>query len=376
MALQNLSFALVDPKGKPVADLPVVASIELPDGTRKPLPAVRSGADGIVRLTRLGPVPFALSLAVADEETTSEWRIQNPEVGELALEEPMGKRVASLPTQLASLAPTAAPSTHIFEGETKQVVVERTILPLTIRGTPGVTLSGAPLPSEGITIPESGSTMVKIPLDALGEGPLPFRAAQALPGGEAEATLRSYPTDPYEPAEITLPSLQLCRLNSVKTPTDLDVLDPIAYTQEAFGDISARKKPKDLIGSVDKPVEGGQWWRWTGAGFSVQTREVFESTPLIERVRLEKPEAGSIGGITAGMPLEKVIEAFGPPQEETPSEKRWLDGGLAVGIQNDRISYLELRRPKYLLERGCGAFVPREPAKLFVESFEGDPRCP
>lgn len=263
---------------------------------------------------------------------------------------------------------------------------------------PQLTSATTPAPGEEWKIPENGKLLVRLPLAALADGPVPIRVARTLTGGESEAVIQDYKVDSYALNHVEAPAMQLANLSAVELPPNLNVLTTRAAVVAAFKDLKGKENKPDKktkippLGMVETLADGSEWWIYTPQGFAVRMRYVLGANPakkdaamIVESVRLLDAKAGALGGVHVGDALETLKTALGAPQAEKikvlPSASMpagtvdsYLDGGLRVCHDDTKILWLETARSNELLKTGTTAFVNRPQARLFIENFQGHPK--
>lgn len=412
--LQNYVLSFVNPRRAPVANLAVTAVVYRQSANGRaatPLPPLRltTDAQGRVRLARIGPLPVVVSLALDSPAAAdpAEWRFSDAHSVSLTIARPLGARIGTVAfvppsgrpraVQVASLgggafgaAPPPRPSgqqrrTVLYEYRRPDpLIVERGAVDVDIVGAPpGSRVTTPVLGGRTLEVPASGRLTCRLPLAPLAGGPVPIRIARDLPAGEAETLVSAYPTDPYAPAgnEARSPEMRLVRLTKWRAAGGVNVMDTREDVIRALGDASKSR------GSVNRMPDGSEWWLYPQRGVFVKMRSSpFDKTFVVERVRVVGPEGGDAGGVSVNGSLAVLRQMLGAPQIANdaqrvagdvlrPSEAvdSYLDRGLRVCHDGDKIVWMEVARPRQLLAEGTSAFVPGEPAALFVEGFGGAP---
>lgn len=395
--LQTYVATLVNPKGVPLPGLSLVASVHRRGTNGRLVPAttpVRLTSDGLgrIRLARLGPLPVVVNLALDPKAAVSSgaWRFADARSVSLPISRPMGARVVDLgraPYQVAGLgngwagggaAQHSSDSRRTIVYEYRRpdpIVLERDAVDLEIVGAPpGSRVTTAALGEQTLEVPASGRLACRLPRAPLDNGAVPIRVARDLPGGEAEAIVRTYPADPYARNEVLSPALHLVRLTGWRAAGNVNVMDTQAVLVRALGETGR---------AVVRLPDGAAWWQYGSRGVWVKLRpSPFDKTVLVERVRVVAPGGGDANGVGVGSSVSDLRKALGLPQIEgdgwraagdavRPLEQvdSYLDRGLRVCHAAGRIVWLEVARPAKLLSEGTTAFVPRAPAALFVEGF-------
>jgi hypothetical protein len=393
---QNVVLAFVNPKGGMVANLKVSATVQTKDGKTTVLDNLATDEQGKVKLNRVGPLPASVDLEVTGSDATNavvanEWQFADVRNVSFTIDKGLGTKVATnvmpAPYQVASADNMTIQEqkivnrTVVYEYQMPQpVVVERTVVDVQIAAPAGSKVTSAALPEKEFVVPESGSVTCQIPAAALADGPVPVRVAQPLGAGEAEAVITDYPTDPYTKNEAPTPTPSLVRLTKWDVSGGVGVLATADDVKKALGE------PKKSGGSQRKLKDGSEWWEYPRQGLAYKIRRAPDDKKpaIVERVRIIGDKGGKIGGITAGSDGATVVEALGKPQADAPARRlevdpaagatidAYMDNGVRVCQQSGKVQWVEIARPADLLSQGTTAFVPRTPARLYVESFQGN----
>jgi hypothetical protein len=286
-------------------------------------------------------------------------------------------------------APASTTTQHVvlYEGEAPEpIVVQRNVVDLDIEAPVNSKITTAALPEQKMIVPESGHLTCRLSMAVLQEGPIPIRVSTELSGGEAEALIESYPCDPYHLNEVHSPPLNMVRLTKMNTAGGIGVMSGQDEVVRALGNLDNGKNKN--LGGVIPVADGSQWWIYVTPGISVKMRPTMvKNQAVVERVRILRPGGGNAGGITVGSTLDEMRQALGKPEVENDPRKdtsdsinlpgtidTYLDRGLRICHADGKVQWIEIARPTPLLQQGTTAFVPRERANLFIESFTGDPR--
>ena len=424
---QNLLLAFVTPRNTPAVGVRLVARVVPAEGKEETLANLTTDSSGRLKLLNIA-LPAAIDLDFPDSKPASskadeapeaplEWDFADADKSTLLLEKPVGQgrlalasdnvRLASLHTANSGAVRLAATSrrVHLFEGELSPIVLERQVVDLAIAAPPGSKLSSPaledgpeeaqldPSASKALTVPAVGRLGLRLPIEALEEGPIPIRVARELAGGEAEAVIESYTTDAYAVNTVQAPPLRLVRLSELDMAGRVGVMGLRANVARRLGDLKGNANKQNALGIVTPLADGSEWWSYPDTGIAFKMRLAPEARPedkgaamRVERVRLFTANAGSFGTVKVGSTVEQMREALGAPQSQnakrTPADNlsapgqidTWLDGGLRVCHDGAQVLWLESARPNGLLTGGTTAFVQRSKARLFVESFQSNPR--
>lgn len=415
---QNLSLAFVTPRRAPAVGVRLVARVIPAEGEEEILSNLTTDASGRVKLQNIA-LPAAIDLDFPGSKPTAsgepvEWDFADADKATLLLENPVGQGRSVLASDRARLVPVRAASAggsrgaasrrvRLFEGEMSPIVLERQVVDLAIAAPAGSRLSSPALEEaspdssvsqsvevvEAITVPASGRLALRLPIEALEEGPIPIRVARELAGGEAEAVIESYATDAYTTNAVQSPPLRLVRLSQLDMAGRVGVMGTRANVARRLGDLKGIANKMNALGSVSPLADGSEWWTYPDTGIAFKMRLAPEARPAdkspamrVERVRLFSANAGSFGTVKVGSTVAQLRAALGAPQAQndkrTPADALsaagqidiWLDGGLRVCHDQARVLWLEAARPNVLLTGGTTAFVRRDKARLFIESFQ------
>lgn len=407
---QNLSLAFVTPRGVPAAGVRLVARVMAAEGEEATSTNLTTDNSGRVELPNIA-LPAAIDLDFPGEkpaapgekpgapaaETLLEWDFADPDKSTLLLENPLGTSRDTLVPD--GSAPTAAPRrVRLFDGRLAPIVLERQVIDLAIAAPAGSTLSSPALEAaqparSDLTVPASGKLDLRLPREALEDGPISIRVARELDGGEAEAVIESYGTDPYKINAVQSPPLRLARLARLDMAGRVGVMGTRANVARRLGDLKGIENRQNALGTATPLADGSEWWSYPETGIAFKMRLAPGARPddkrpamLVERVRLLSANAGSFGTVHVGSTVEQMRASLGEAQPESGKPMladvlsargridTWLDGGLRVCHDDARVLWLESARPNALLTSGTTAFVRRDKARLFVESFQGNPR--
>ena len=424
---QNLLLVFVTPRDTPAVGVRLVARVVPAEGKEETLANLTTDSAGRLKLLNIA-LPAAIDLDFPDSKPASskadespeaplEWDFADADKSTLLLEKPVGQgrlalasdnvRLASLHTSNSGAVRLAATSrrVHLFEGELSPIVLERQVVDLAIAAPPGSKLSSPaleegpedaqldPSASKALTVPAAGRLGLRLPIEALEEGPIPIRVARELAGGEAEAVIESYTTDAYAVNTVQAPPLRLVRLSELDMAGRVGVMGLRTNVARRLGDLKSNANRQNALGVVTPLADGSEWWSYPDTGIAFKMRLAPEAEPRdksaamrVERVRLFTANAGSFGTVKVGSTVEQMRAALGASQSQnakrTPADDlsaagridTWLDGGLRVCHDGAQVLWLESARPNGLLTGGTTAFVQRSKARLFVESFQSNPR--
>lgn len=264
----------------------------------------------------------------------------------------------------------------------------------------------------------------RLPADLFAAGGFPMYLEHVTPGGVLAAVLRDYPRpNPYQEVnELPTPPLRLERLTGLQLPVGVDVLQRVDAVYQAQPELMAAARRRqaelerngkragkddgknstkkrqtksetkgetksqaaeDLEEVIEPSATGSRLVPFPKQGLALRTRRLphgFDMTReeakkqklgirIVEAVRLTGPQAGSLGGLQVGDPAAQVARLLGPPESSEQQTLIYLDGGLRIETEQERVSAIELLRPIALLTEGTHAFVAREPAQLFIREF-------
>ncbi|BCM88660.1 hypothetical protein IAD21_00501 [Abditibacteriota bacterium] len=413
---QNLSFKLVDPSGQPVKGLQMVAHLQTPSQEEDTPLRFASNDAGVCQLNDL-PLPASIDFDIArpdgslppdttdenndkDDDEESEWRFAKPETASLLLERPEGVgRVARIHYTTAQsgvcgpVCPSLATRIKTFQTTKSPIVLERTVVDLQIAAPADSRISSPVLGDEAQTVPADGVLSVRLRRSQMEDGPIPIRVARTLAGGECEAVIDSYPTDPYSTNRVEAPPLELISLSNLDPELHLSVFDTHVEAARVVGDLTGKDNRKNQLGTVTPSDDGAQWWISTAKGIGLKMRPVPGSKPkdktpdlICERIRVFNAAGGTFGGVGVNSTWAEARAALGEPQVDNaprlPSDSlstagtmaSYLDGGLRICHNDEKVLWLEVARPDSFLRGGTTAFVPRSQAKLYVASFSGNPK--
>ena len=405
---QAITFAFLNPRRQPVGGLAVTATIHDENGGARTISNLRTNAQGKVRIADL-----ALPVSVDVDSDDANWQIADVEAASLLVENPTGSpRVAMSATTNAFCAPAktashtaatspacnkikrkppkskAPPRTRVYEATPQIVGVERTVVDLQLRAPAGSQVSTPALPDQNLQVPADGTLEMHLPAAALGEGAVPIRLSKTLPGGESETVVENYGTDPYQTNVVQAPPLQLVTLNAVSVSSGVTSGGDVIKAK--YGDLGGKDNKKNQIGKINPQPDGSQWWLYPSRGLAFKMRPLPSASDgdikknrapmLAERVHFEAPAPETVGGIGIGSTLEEVRAKLGEPEGEPATAtsvgkyEEFLQKGLRIYYLNGKVNLIELARPTELLQSGTTAFVPRRPAKLYIENFVGNPQ--
>ncbi len=419
---QNLSLAFVTPSDAPAVGVQLVAHVTPAGGEEATFADLTTDSQGRVKLQNIA-LPAAIDLdfpspkpaankAEAAPDAPPEWDFSDADKSTLLLKAPLGPgRDALVPERLTPGAraqgtrpasTTATRRVRLFEGSLAPIVLERQVVDIEIAAPAGSRLSSPALEeapqadssaSPTLTVPPSGRLGLRLPREVLDEGPIPIRVAHELAGGEAEALIETYSTDSYKTNVVQSPPLRLARLSGLEMAGRVGVMGTRANIARHLGDLKGSANRQNALGQVRPLADGSEWWSYPEAGIAFKMRlapdahlEDKSPTMLVERVRLYSANAGSFGTVAVGSTVQQMRDALGDPQTEDDRRTlgdalsargqidTWLDGGLRVCHDQSQVLWLESARPNSLLTGGTTAFVRRNKARLFVESFAGDAR--
>lgn len=262
---------------------------------------------------------------------------------------------------------------NLPEGQENAQITKAPVLP---SGEPLGKASESGSAEQVITAQREGRKAIfRLQRAELSQGCIPLRVSNTTSGGEFETVVKEYKTDPYAPANrIDVPPLKLVRLNDVQLPQGVDVLSPASDAERIFPE---RKRRKTDNG------DGSLSWRNEATGVEFRERELATApkdkkgnptVSVIEAIRLTTPTAGSVGGIHVGDNASDVEKQLGPPESRGNDFLSYMEQGLKYYVASGTVTVIEVLRPSQLLKEGTTAFVPRQPAKVFVEDFQTDPK--
>lgn len=393
-AFQNMTFGLVDPKGRPARGVPVAVHAQPRNGPGKTYSGV-TDSSGRLRVSGIGPLPASLRLELAPGRNAPDgkplWVAVDPRHTEIALVRPQGRKIGSMTARLdpaaghirfvsAGTPQYTAASGAVYEATySEPIVAKRNAADFQLNAEPGVRVYGASPSHQGRqellgTVDSSGRLRFQLPVASLAFGAPHLRLVKELTGGYQEAVLTSYPHDPY------------AGLNQISRPS--------SYALFAAKDVAV-VKGVDILGSprqvTDRRMLGqpsrtvridanSNWLVYDGHGVWVKERrtEVFGDDfrdGIVERIRLVGRVGGSVGGLRVGDDWTAVAGSLGSPGQLRANEALYLDGGVVYGRDHDRIGWIEIARPASLLRDGTTAFVSPRRTRIFVSEFQGDPRC-
>ncbi|MDR3706968.1 MAG: hypothetical protein P4L33_01610 [Capsulimonadaceae bacterium] len=393
---QTIAVELRNPNGGPVQGLHLVAKVDKGAANPEVINGLVTDVNGVVTLKKIGPLPVALEITVESPPAQAdlpEWQVIDDQQTRLDLRAPLGKKVATLqsPYRVASKAaiPKSTSRSLFYQaGEPMIVTVERTVADLTVAAPAGATITTASLPDQKISVTDSGKVDLRLSMATLDDGPVPICVSRDVPAGHTEAVIETYPIDPYGANTVTSPPLKLVSVNSLKVPAGVDIMSSSEDISRKFGDLNAkRNRPGTIVALTDE----SQWWQYKDAGVEFKMRPTpFQSGKrqqlIAERIRITSPSAGQIGAIHVGSPAADVTNQLGDPdagdiaaqagssENVTPGVRvsSYLDGGLLVAYQAEKVVWIECARPLATLLQGTTAFVPRGPARLYIASFRGN----
>lgn len=257
---------------------------------------------------------------------------------------------------------------------------------VSVKGPPGATI-GCPALDRSVELDQEGRATLTLSRDFVEKVGPPILCTTHLAGGESESVLIDYAVDPYGANEEIMPPAVLVKLNNVKLPGGVSVLDSLQSAEIAVGQhLPAPKVVKGKPQIEHLQPDGTQLWELPQMGITLSLRQTpfaRQGAPvtLVDSIVLNTPAAGSVGGLAVGESREQVHVALGPPQRSTTDpvsgafEDDYLEGGIAFLYSADKIHGIQIRRPTELLLHGTTAYVPRRPVPLYIESFkcEGNP---
>jgi len=407
---QNLSLAFVTPRDAPAVGVRLVAHVTPAEGEEVTFANLTTDSSGRIKLQNIA-LPVTIDLDFPGQKTAadkaqapSEWDFADADKSTLLLEAPLGSGrdalVSERPAPGARPDAAATRRVRLFEGSLAPIVLERQVVDLEIAAPAGSRLSSPALEessqtdsssSSDLRVPLSGRLGLRLPREVLEEGPVPIRVARQLAGGEAEALIEAYSTDAYKTNVVQSPPLRLARLSTLEMAGRVGVMGTRANIARRLGDLKGSANRQNVLGLVTPLADGSEWWSYPEAGIAFKMRLAPEARPedkspamLVERVRLSSANAGSFGTVAVGSSTQQMRAALGSAQAQNDrltlvdalsargQIDTWLDGGLRVCHDESRVLWLESARPNALLTGGTTAFVRRDKARLFVESFAGD----
>lgn len=403
---QNVNLFFVDEKyHRPVKSLPVEFIIVKKGGhtTRNFV----TDASGCVKLSHISPLPAAINIFVRSSTIGAtgepEWELSNPQMASILVKNRTGAKIATIksppgPYQVASTSymlprRTGRSSTMVVYQFSQDIALKRNAVdfqaylpsnaqvsyPTPDAGRPS-NLSAVGIdsaPSQGdetqVSVSWSGSTAhFTLPASILADGPVPLRICQTTNSGVLETVVSKYTSDPYSTNQISPGALSLAAIKDIEMPNNIDVLSRASDVEALFPDID-----KHAHASGDDRSQGSDWWKSDYPAVSFRIRKSpfsnDDAQGLVECIRLDKADAGSVAGIRVGMPKQDLINTLGDGIE-TYDSISYLDGGVTFAFDGDTVKSIYVDRPRELLEQGTTAFVPRKPAKVFVKSFHVDGR--
>jgi hypothetical protein len=417
-ATRTVTLTFLNPRRAPVGGLALAAQVHLPTGQSRSLQSLRTNAQGRVQLDGVS-APSVIDLEIKN----SEWRLANPRFASLIVSpQKSGFGLAAVPEadkalpshrlRLASLRMPRGVAQNVGNAErvvpipllalsqrrqspasTQAIEVERTVVDLEIAAPAGSEIT-TPALSRSWSVPSSGRLPLRLPLEVLRAGAVPLRVARRLPGGESEAVITSYERDAYKRNFAKSPPLQLVSLSQI------EVAPGVTSTREdvtkLLGDLRGKANKKNVLGTAVPLPDGSEWWVYKsrGLGFKMRALPVASDKQvakgfapmMVERVHIFGNAKNSVAGVSLGATVGAVHQQWGQPQvtnaPRLPSDAHsdkgqidsYLDGGLRLCHDGNRVLWMELARSNALLQSGTTAFVPRARARLFVESFRGHPR--
>ncbi len=386
-------------------------------------------AQGHVSLKKIGPLPVAIDIAFADGES-KHWQVANADTASLYVpsegigpsKEFNGRRIAiyseestrapstrlahtpsrlensvwqesgnpshlalaGLPGTGAGQRGNATPKTKPQPASTtaktiyKDVVfskpdptavsIEHNAVDVQVTTQPGSVLTTPAAPGQTWTADAAGIVVCSVPVAALGSGPIPIHVKKDLSGGEAEALINTYKTDPYDRDNaVACDKLHLVKIANLKIADNIAVLDGQAQVEAKVGKAD----------SIKDVANGSQAWEYDRQGLTALMRPSVnpDAAMLCEMLMLTGADAGSVGGIHVGSTQAEAHEALGSPEGTFTSVsgpcENYVQEGMVVCYNNGSVNQIVVKRSTELLKSGTTAFVPRAKARLFVENFTG-----
>lgn len=404
LVYQNVAYRVVNPDNQgPVTGLHLVAEVHTASNPDQQI-EVTTDEHGIAKVAKVGPIPAVVDIKLSPQYDNPggepEWRLESSEMSRLIFDEKQGNRVAEglLPYRIASAVLPQSPNRHyeIYQSEPQNLVAERSIADVDVEAPASAVLTTPALPAPGsdpnsdelqkFTVPDSGHVTLKIPMSALGDGPIPIRVALETAGGLSESVISEYGVNAYATNHVSAPALQLVQVNDVTTINNAQILESGDDIRQAFGNPSGQGNSR-VIGDPD----GSSWWEYGNAGISFKMRPAPDSNPkrpyyICERIRLINHNGGDVAGISPGSTVADMESALGNgdgdntaadpayPTSADENVRTYLDRGIRICRDGTKVSWIEVARPAELLVDGTTAFVPRPRTKIFINSMEGTDR--
>ena len=368
---QTFALKVITLARQPVANLPVPLEVSIPlkQGSRvtgtKVLGTrtVSTDQDGLARYTKIGPLPAQLKIGLRDPD--AEYSIYDEGKVAIALVRGSNLQIAEdqrprldISTLTASLYPmmaaatrakarakaVAAPAKEIVfnASQPTEIVVQRNIADLVVKSPEGaqvdlVGVSGYSdswsssrdtNASDGVT-----TTRFRIHRSLLEEGAVAVMVTKSGGAGDYEAVQRGYTPDYYNETtiEVKPEDLQLVNIKDVSIAKHLSVLDQKEQADAAYG------KTKD---SMD-PKDGSKWWRYEDDGVWALARKWpgAKAPEVVERIRLVKPDGGSVAGIKVGDSKEKLLDTLGAAKKPERIRLQLSSGSKNKLQDTDTLAY-------------------------------------
>lgn len=232
---------------------------------------------------------------------------------------------------------------------------------------------------------ESGTLSISVPVrDVPDELSLVCRSPD--PEVSAESIVKVSMVDPYSVNRVSFPTLKLTAIKSIRVtglPDEMDgSLLSLGLTNTLGKPEVIRDDPKQRTPPSLPLVEGTEWWKYSSNGVAFRMRKIVISSGkngldyVVERIRLIEPKGGIVGkDIRVGSSKPDVLAALGRGEPDYSlkdgSTETYLDGGLVLSYRDDTVQWIELRRPRNLLNQGIDFDSPEGEIRLFTSEPKG-----